>query len=226
MILWFCELSCYQCRAKMSEMRSTEARSVRIHMMLYCRGVWKRTAESMSNTMDTEACKKSCLNSFSLLGHSNSATLCACEVISFRCLKHLEAFWSRHLPLGVGAKPSSLVKIDLLVVQHNGIALKWIQQGLLVCPYNVNINWWHLVPPAKPSLSENHWGAGVAPALSLEFVLRLDLTHPQKGSRWFSFLDERWEHFKIHFKSVKPVIPSGNLYDSGTLVRMWHSSAL
>lgn len=45
----------------MSEMRSTEARSVRIHMMLYCCGVWKGTTEDVSNTKDPEIRKKAAL---------------------------------------------------------------------------------------------------------------------------------------------------------------------
>lgn len=42
----------------MREMRSTEVRSVRIHMMLYCCGVWKRTTEDMFTTKDPKICKK------------------------------------------------------------------------------------------------------------------------------------------------------------------------
>lgn len=50
----------------MSEMRSTEVRSVRIHMMLYCCGVWKRI-EDVSTTKHPETGKKSFSSSFLLL---------------------------------------------------------------------------------------------------------------------------------------------------------------
>jgi len=102
----------------MSEMRSTEVRSVRIHMMLYCCGVWKRMTEDVSTTKDPKICKK-LPQTFLMLDYSNSAAWSACAVTSLGCLKHLVVFQSGHPAVGVGAKSSSLIKAGLLGDQED-----------------------------------------------------------------------------------------------------------
>lgn len=85
----------------MSEMRSTEARSVRIHMMLYCCGVWRRTTEDIFNTKDPKISKKAALAPPCFL-------IIAIQLpgVHVKALRYLVAFERGHLPAGVGAKSS------------------------------------------------------------------------------------------------------------------------
>lgn len=102
----------------MSEMRSAEVTSVRIHMVLYCRGVWKKTAEVVSTSKNHKVCKKSYASSFFLTECGCSAAWFACAVISLGCLMCLVAFQSGHSPLGIGAKLFSFIKAGLLYSQE------------------------------------------------------------------------------------------------------------
>lgn len=69
----------------MSEMRIADVRSVRIHMMLYCCGVWKKTAEVVSTTKAHKICKNSNSSPFFLIEYGCSAAWLASAVTSLGC---------------------------------------------------------------------------------------------------------------------------------------------
>lgn len=117
----------------MSEMRNAAVRSVRIHMVLYCCGVWKKTTEVVSTTKDHEICKKIYPSSFFLIEYGYSAAWFASAVRSLGCLKHSVVLPSGHPALGVSAKSSSFIQAGLLCSQEDFTISQWMPQRPLVC---------------------------------------------------------------------------------------------